>query len=265
MNQQVVQAINYAAQYKPISDPFYLAAAYNKIAEGLKQPPDCFISQLAISIAILSVFMVVTMSRFLKLFVSKLSLSKTPVSNKSTCSLKVKTSKQKRKYTRRKQRLKGLPRVYLTLLATNHESRNNQNLFTMDTDGVPFIIDNSANGAICNTRSLFLGPFEQKNVTKVTAHGKTSDVMRVGTIRLKLRDDNGDEWTYDIPNVVFDPDSPYSLLGIPFLGEYFAKDNPNESRDEETWILSRSSQSQFTWDHGQHERHFVHGKIPYQN
>ncbi len=97
MNQQVVQAINYAAQYKPISDPFYLAAAYNKIAEGLKQPPDCFISRLAISIAILSVFMVVTMSRFLKLFVSKLSLSTTPVSNKSTCSLKVKTSKQKRK------------------------------------------------------------------------------------------------------------------------------------------------------------------------
>jgi hypothetical protein len=130
----------------------------------------------------------------------------------------------------------------------------------MDTDGVPFIIDNSANGAICNTRSLFLGTFEQKNVTKVTAHGKTSEIMRVGTIRLKLRDDNGDEWTYDIPNVVFDPDSPYSLLGIPFLGEYFAKDNPNESRDEETWILSRSSRSHFTWDHGQHERHFVHGE-----
>ena len=43
MNQQVVQAINYAATYKPICDPFYLAAAYNKIAEGLKQPPDCFI------------------------------------------------------------------------------------------------------------------------------------------------------------------------------------------------------------------------------
>ena len=42
MNQQVVQAINYASQYKPISDPFYLAEAYNKIAEGLKQPPDSF-------------------------------------------------------------------------------------------------------------------------------------------------------------------------------------------------------------------------------
>jgi hypothetical protein len=56
MNQQVVQAINYAAQYKPIRDPFYLAEAYNKIAEGLKQPPDCFILRLTVTIAILSVF-----------------------------------------------------------------------------------------------------------------------------------------------------------------------------------------------------------------
>ena len=63
----------------------------------------------------------------------------------------------------------------------------------MDTDGVLFIIDNSANGAICNTKLLFIGSFEQRNVTKLTAHGKTSETMRGGTIRLKLRDDNGDE------------------------------------------------------------------------
>jgi hypothetical protein len=242
-----------------------LAEAYNKIAEGLKQPPECFISQLTVSIAIMSVFLVVSMNRFLKLFVSNLSLSKKPVLNLSTCSLKVKTSKQREKYTRSKHRFAGLTRVHLTLLATDYELQNNSNLFTMDTDGVPFIINNSANGAICNTKLLFIGSFGQRNVTKVTAHGKTSQIMRVGTIRLKLRDNNGDEWTYDIPNIVFDPDLPYSLLGIPFLGKYFARSNPNESRDEETWILSRSSKSHFTWDHGKHEQTLFMGIVPYQN
>ena len=90
-------------------------------------------------------------------------------------------------------------------------------------------------------------------------HSKTSQIMRVGTVRLKLREDNGDEWKYDLPKVVFDPDSPYSLLGIPFLGEYFARGNPKESQDEELLFLSRSSKSHFTWDHGKHERHFVRG------
>jgi hypothetical protein len=55
-------------------------------------------------------------------------------------------------------------------------------------------------------------------------------VKQVGTIHLVLKDDKGKTWSYDIPDVIYDPESPYSLLGIPFLGNYFAKyDNANES------------------------------------
>jgi hypothetical protein len=45
----------------------------------------------------------------------------------------------------------------------------------------------------------------------------------VGTIRLFLQDDTGKTWSYDIPDVVYDPESPYSLLGIPFLGKTLLK------------------------------------------
>ena len=103
MNWQVVQAINYATLYKPIHDQFYLAAAYNKIAEGLKQPPDCFILWLTVTIAILLVFLVLIMSQFLKLFVSNQSLPNTSISKLSNCLLRVKSNKQKWKHKQNKQ------------------------------------------------------------------------------------------------------------------------------------------------------------------
>jgi hypothetical protein len=59
--------------------------------------------------------------------------------------------------------------------------------------------------------------------------------------------------------VVYDPESPYSLLGIPFLGRYFAKNDEANEFDNDTWIRSASTNSLFQWDHGKHQRHFAHG------
>ncbi len=53
----------------------------------------------------------------------------------------------------------------------------------------------------------------------------TLSIYLVGTIRLVLKDDKGQTWSYDISDVVYDPESPYSLLGIPFLGKYFARND----------------------------------------
>jgi hypothetical protein len=47
----------------------------------------------------------------------------------------------------------------------------------------------------------------------------------VGSICLVLKDDAGKTWLYDIPDVVYDPELPYSLLGIPFLGKYFDRND----------------------------------------
>jgi len=76
-----------------------------------------------------------------------------------------------------------------------------------------------------------------------------------------LKDDTGIAVTYGLPEVVYDPDSPYSLLGILFLSKFFAKHSGDKDiYDDSTWILTHANKSQFTWDHSKHECHFHHGE-----
>ncbi len=145
------------------------------------------------------------------------------------------------------------------MLATSTDQYQQPNSFSVDTDGVYFIIDNSANGGICNIKFMFVGDFERHRVTLVTAHGRTTTEKLVETIPLVLKDDKGKIWSYNIPDVVYDPESPYSLLGIPFLGKYFARNGEANEFDEQTWIQSASTSSLFQWDHGKHQPHFKHG------
>ncbi len=85
---------------------------------------------------------------------------------------------------------------------------------------------------------MFVGDFEQQIVTLVTAEGRTTTMKQVGTICLVLKDDAGKIWSYDIPDVVCDPELPYSLLGIPFLGKYFARNDKTNTFDNDTSIQS---------------------------
>ncbi len=87
----------------------------------------------------------------------------------------------------------------------------------------------------------------------------------MGIIRLVLKDDKEKPWSYDILSVVYDPELPYSLLGIPFLGKYFARNDEANEFDELTWIQSASTSSLFQSDHGKHQRHFKHGNTFCQN
>jgi hypothetical protein len=94
---------------------------------------------------------------------------------------------------------------------------------------------------------MFVGDFEQQIVTLVTAEGRTTTVKQVGTVCLVLKDDAGKTWSYDIPDVVYDPELPYtySPLGIPFLGKYFARNDKANEFDNDTWIQSVSTTSLF--------------------
>jgi hypothetical protein len=76
---------------------------------------------------------------------------------------------------------------------------------------------------------MFVGDFKRQIVTLVTVYGRTTTAKLVGTMRLVFKDEAGITWSYDTPDVVHDPESPYSLLGIPFLHNYFARnDEANE-------------------------------------
>ncbi len=158
-----------------------------------------------------------------------------------------------------------LPSMQITMLATSKDHYQKPNSFSVDTDGVYFIINNSGSGSIWNIKSMFVGDFEQQIVTLVIAYGRTTTVKQVWAIRLVLKDDAGKTWSYDIPDVVYDPELPYSLLGIPFLGKYFARnDNANEF-DKITWIQSASTTSLFQLDHGKHQWHFNMETLMCQN
>jgi hypothetical protein len=105
---------------------------------------------------------------------------------------------------------------------------------------------------------MFVGDFERHIVTLVTAHGRTTTMKLVGSICLVLKDDEGKTWSYDIPDVVYDPEQPCSLIGIPFLGKYFARNDEANEFNEQTCIQSASTSSLSQWDHGKHQWHFDH-------
>jgi hypothetical protein len=106
---------------------------------------------------------------------------------------------------------------------------------------------------------MFVGDFEQQIVTLVTAYGRTTTVKQVGTISLVLEDDPGKIWSHDSPDA-YGPELPYSLLGIPLLGKYFARNDNTNEFDKTTWIQSASTTSLFQWDHGKHQRLSVAGR-----
>ena len=98
--------------------------------------------------------------------------------------------------------------MQMKILTTSKDKNQSPNSFSVDTDGVYFIIDNSANGGICSIKSMFVGDVEYQTVTLITAEGKTTTVKKVGTICLVFKDNADKNWSYDIPDVVNDPESP---------------------------------------------------------
>jgi hypothetical protein len=65
---------------------------------------------------------------------------------------------------------------------------------------------------------------------------------------------------YHIPDAIYNPKSPFNILGIPFFGRFLGREvSPYPtSNDDGTYIQSSASRSHFVWDHGKHEHHFMH-------
>ena len=79
-------------------------------------------------------------------------------------------------------------------------------------------------------------------------------------MRLVLTCNGNKHHTYNFPDCVFDPELPINIIDIPTLGAFFGKyDAMPRSDDYGTWVKSSDTKSQFVWDHGKHERHFIHG------
>ena len=152
-----------------------------------------------------------------------------------------------------------LPTLHIRMYATAADP--NEKTFSWDIDGIPFVVDNSATTIISNERRLFQGHLTPKRVTLETADRVSTKTQLVGICRLVLTNNTNIHHTYDVPVCVFDPSMPINILGVPALGMFFG-DNANASSpyDEDgTTIKLGATRSHFIWDHGKHERNFMHG------
>ena len=82
-------------------------------------------------------------------------------------------------------------------------------LCSFDTDGTPFVIDNSATCCICNDRQFFVGQLQPSDYNVVTSN-RQSTPQQKGTIRIQIADDTGKLLTFELPEAIHDPDLPYT-------------------------------------------------------
>ena len=80
-------------------------------------------------------------------------------------------------------------------------------------------------------------------------------------MQLILTDYSNIDHSYDIPNCIYDPNSPVNIVGIPVLEKYFndAAEGPDTvAEDDWSTILSSVCRYHLKWDHVKHSRHFNH-------
>ena len=244
------EAVDAATRVVYFDDPLRLTVPYNYFLERLKEPPDGILkSAFALGLIVFAFSLPITIG-LMRLWSNILSARMLRADNRN---IFVSHGRRRRRKTR------PLKRLHIRLFAAKANT-SDRNAISWDTDGIAFVIDNSATGIICNVRKLFPGPLVPTRVTLETAEGLTTKTKLVGTMRLVLTDDANVNHTYEVPGCVFDPESPINIIGVPTLGKFFGDQSDALHEMDGTTVCSGSTKSHFIWDHGKHERHFMHGE-----
>ena len=85
---------------------------------------------------------------------------------------------------------------------------------SFDSDGIPFVIDNSATCIVCNDRSKLVGPLRVQHTSVETTHGTASSAY-AGMIASCLTTDAGQMFKY-VPNMIYDPNLPLTFWASHF-------------------------------------------------
>ena len=163
LNQKAVQdldeALAAACAITYYDDPLHLAVPYIFFMDLLPEPPDgCIKSSLFLTL-ILFVYLFPIFKALLKHWTTLL-LSRIILSDDRNVFVR---------YGRRKRKTKRVTCLHIRLCATDADPGDSP--FSWDTDGIAFIIDNSATVIISNERKLFTGPLVPIKVTLETAKG----------------------------------------------------------------------------------------------
>jgi hypothetical protein len=153
-NEEVADAIADAARSSlpTIWDPLRLVVPYQYLSAMLFEPPDCYIGRWLTFFTIILVYLVPLCRG--AAYIMYIRLFRSPS--------KARPHKGKRCRHRR-----------LALVTANVNLRGHSTV-TFETDGIPFIVDNSATCIIANDRSLFVG-----NLTPVQVKVETVEATQV--------------------------------------------------------------------------------------
>ncbi len=146
-------------------------------------------------------------------------------------------------------------------LSTLNRNLQRHTTVTFDTNGIPFIVDNSATCIITNKCSLFVGDLTLAQVQVNTIDASARKHQNEGTICLELVDDENVTHNYNIPGAIYDPTSNFNLLGVPKLAAFFNDKGylPGNNVDSNSTTVKLSGcHSHLVWNHGKHTRHFKH-------
>jgi hypothetical protein len=222
-------------------DPLCLAIPYQFLSAKLLEPPDRYMRQWMAIARIMGVYLIPLCQR--AAFFTYLCLFSLP---------SLATSKQKRCRCCHGR---------IALSTRNHNLRGHTTV-TFDTDGIPFIVNNSVTCIITNRGSLFFGnlTLAQVQVNAVDASARKHQYK--GTICLELVNDENVSHTYHIPGGIYDPTSNFNLLRVPKLATFFNDKDflPGNNVDSNgTTVKLSGCCSCLVWDHGKHTHHFKHG------
>jgi hypothetical protein len=66
---------------------------------------------------------------------------------------------------------------------------------------------------------------------------------------------------YEIPGDIYDPETQFNLIGVPFLEAHFGNGGgapDDDVNSDGTRITSSGNRSKLVWDNGRNERNFTH-------
>ncbi len=144
--------------------------------------------------------------------------------------------------------------TFTTLASSTLTQAHANTMLSFDTDLSFWICDNSATGYICNDKALFHG----KLVPSIYIIGAATGLLEpslMGTVLLKVTDDNGKKHTFTLTHVNYMPNSPVNLLSTQVLCKQFT-DKDGGFDKHGTGINSCYDNQTLIWDHGKYSKTF---------
>jgi hypothetical protein len=142
---------------------------------------------------------------------------------------------------------------FTTFAFSTLASVNKNTTTSFDTDSSFWVCDDSATGHICNDRSLFTGDLVP-SIYIVGAATGTLEPTLMGTVRLRLTDDDGEKHTFTLTHVNYMPTSLVNLLSTRLLSKQFTNKRGIDSHG--TGIHSCYEDHTLVWDHGKYCKTF---------